>query len=224
MKPFPLGCMLLGFGCALAFLAASPGKLAAVPAPKDKIVFIDLKSKANQKRDEIFHGGGQEGNTLDSLPKGEQKLGGVKFLIGPGVLQLGSTVVEKFPEKIEGINVGQVLNKLHILHACGYQVEDGTAIGAYTVHYADKTTAKIEIVYGKDVRDWWDLQDKSAVTRGKVAWEGANAATKKSEAKIRLYLTTWTNPHPKKKVLTIDYTSTKTKAAPFCVAMSAESK
>jgi hypothetical protein len=223
MKSVPLGCVLLGFTAALLCFTGSPGEVGAVPAPKDKITFIDLSSKGNQKRDKGFHGG-QDDNTLADLPKGEQKLAGVKFSIGPSVLQLGSTQVEKFPEKIEGIKVGQMFARLHILHATGFQVEDGTVIGGYTVHYADKTTAKIEIVYGKDVRDWWDAQDKEKVTRGKLAWEGTNAAVKASNAKIRLYLTTWKNPHPKKKVVSIDYTSAKTKAAPFCVAMTAEGK
>jgi hypothetical protein len=44
-------------------------------------------------------------------------------------------------------------------------------------------------------------------------------------AKIRLYLTTWENPKPDKKITAIDYSTTKeTPCAPFCVAMSAEEK
>src|SRR5262249_1709507 len=157
---------------------------------------------------------------LAVLPGGEKKFAGVKFKIGDGVLQLGSTLVEGKPEKIEGIAVGQTFAKLHILHATGYQVDDDTNIGSYIVHYADKTKATIDIVYGKDVRDWWDAMDQKETKRGKLAWTGVNDAVKERNAKVRLYLTTWKNPHPKKKVVSIDYTTAKTKCAPFCVAMT----
>ena len=61
--------------------------------------------------------------------------------------------------------------------------------------------------------------------RGKVAWEGENEDSKSLNAKIRLYLTSWKNPQPKKRVVSIDYISTMTTAAaPFCVAMTAEVK
>jgi hypothetical protein len=224
MKTGKLGWGLLSLAAFLLFHTGSSREAGAVPAPKEKFTFIDLSSKANHERSDAFHSGTQDGNTLADLPKGEQKLGGVKFSIGASVLQLASTQVMDKPEKIEGIKVGRTLTRLHILHATGFQVEDGTVIGSYTVHYDDKTKAKIEIVYGKDVRDWWDGTDKNKVTRGKLAWEGTNAAVKRSNCKIRLYLTTWKNPHPKKMVVSIDYASTKTKAAPFCVAMTGESK
>jgi hypothetical protein len=61
------------------------------------------------------------------------------------------------------------------------------------------------------------------VSRGRVAWQGGNPAAKPYGAGIRLYLTTWANPHPKKKVVRIDISSTNTTAAsPFCVAMPAD--
>ena len=36
---------------------------------------------------------------------------------------------------------------------------------------------------------------------------------------LRLYLTKWTNPWPKKEVASIDFVSTNAIAAPFCVAI-----
>jgi hypothetical protein len=110
---------------------------------------------------------------------------------------------------------------MYILHATGYTASDGTLIGKYVIHYADRTTAVIEIVYGKDVRDWWNHDSSKGVTRGKVAWAGKNANT----ISIQLFLTTWRNPHPKKKVVSIDYLSMQTSdAAPFCVAMTVQAR
>ena len=39
---------------------------------------------------------------------------------------------------------------------------------------------------------------------------------------LRLYVTRWENPHPEKKVRTIDFISSTTHAAPFCLAMTVE--
>jgi hypothetical protein len=41
-----------------------------------------------------------------------------------------------------------------------------------------------------------------------------------------LFLTTWENPNPKKKVVSLDYVATVPEgpAAPFCVAITAEDK
>jgi hypothetical protein len=201
---------------------------AAVPLPRDKneTTCLDLQPKANGKLKESFHGG-SAGNNLAEVPRGEQKFGGIKFFIGDGLIQLAGSDASKLPAKVEGIKVGRAFGALHILQACGtgYQTKDGAEIGTYTVHYHDKTTATINVVFGKDVRDWWYYPNSPGVTGGKVAWQGDNAMAKKSGAKVRLYLSSWKNPHPRKKVLTIDFGSTRTtRAQPFCVALTVASK
>ncbi|HEV3258442.1 MAG TPA: hypothetical protein VG013_16315 [Gemmataceae bacterium] len=208
--------------------------LVAAPLPEGAVTFIDLQPKANQKLSEPFHDN-KEGNHLESLPTGEQKFAGVKFKVGASMIQLGSKVV-KMPDKVEGIKVNKKFARLHLLHATGYgggpntegsvgYVADDTVIGKYIIHYEDKSKETIEIVYGKDVRDWWFTGEEKATSRSKVAWEGENEVSKAANAKIRLYLTTWKNPKPGKKVVSIDYLSTKTTAAaPFCVAMTIEKR
>ncbi|HKI34688.1 MAG TPA: hypothetical protein VKA46_22720 [Gemmataceae bacterium] len=203
--------------------------LSAAPAPTEPSLNpIDLKEHINVKLKDSFHAGTTPGNDLAPLPTGKQTLAGVKFTIGDGVVQLGSARVKDKPEKVEGIKVGRFLTKLHVLHSCGcgYATEDSTVIGKYVVHYDDKTTEDIEIVYGKDVVDWWVAPDRKAPTRSKVGWEGENEAVKGSGTKIKLSLTTWENPHPKKKVVSLDYVATAatTDVAPFCVAITAEDK
>lgn len=201
-----------------------PAKAEAAQAQAETITYIDLQPKANQKLKEDFHSDQYPGNNLAELPTGKQTFADVKFNIGDGAIQLGSKRVKDKPEKIEGIKVDQKLDRLHILHATGYRAEDDTPIGEYVVHYADKSKETIEIVYGKDVIDWWFYPDSKEVTRGKKAWEGQNEPAKGFDASIRLYLTTWENPHPGKQVVSIDYISTQTDAAPFCVAMTVERK
>jgi hypothetical protein len=218
-------CLLFTASACLGF-----GVTLAMNANKD-ITYIRLDPKANQKLAENFHGDDDVGNHLAELPKGEQTFAGAKFKIGDGAIQLGSTMLPHMPEKIEGIKIDQSFAKLYVLHACGWgaagpeSVSDGTVIGQYTVHYEDNTSAVVPIAYGKDVRDWWNHDNSKPVTRGKVAWSGSSDLSRMFNVGIRLYLSTWENPQPDKKVRSIDYIATgDTAAAPFCVAMTAESK
>lgn len=195
---------------------------------------VDLQPYANQKRGESL-GSGVEGNNLAKLPGGEQSLGGVKFKIEEGMIHLGSNVLDRHPDKIAGIKVDAKCAKLHILHATCFgggpnkpgnplHVADGTLIGEYRVTFEDKSTLLIPIVYGQDVRDWFYVEDEAGTARGKVVWTGDNERASMLGAKIRLYLTSWKNPRPEKKIMSIDYLGKKdeTPAAPFCVAMTLE--
>ena len=193
--------------------------------PAKKFSYIDLQPKANQKLKDNLHSDNFPGNNLASVPTGEQSMEGVKFKIGEGLLQLGSKQLETKPDKIEGIKVDKKFKQLHILHATGYSTDEDTVIGEYTVTWDDDTSVTIPIEYGKDVLDWWCYEGNPDPSRGKVAWKGENEGSKSLNASIRLYMTTWENPKPDKKVKTIDFSTTKeTNCAPFCVAMTVEEK
>jgi hypothetical protein len=186
---------------------------------------LDLQPYANQKLKEgASHASGQQGNNLAALPTGEQTLAGVQWKIGPGLIQLSGRSATDKPAKIEGIKVGMNLSKLHILHATQWTAGDDALVGTYTVHYEDKSQEKIPIVYGKDTSDWWYRDESKIPSRAEVAWKGENeVAAKANGSRIRLYLATWKNPQPARKVASIDFASTNGgDAAPFCVALTAE--
>ena len=192
--------------------------------PDRKFTCIDLKDKANHKLKDQFHANAPAGNNLDCLPRGDQTLEGVKFHIGESYLRLASMRLTDKADKIEGIKVDRRFSKLHFLHATGWSTDDDTIIGEYTVNWDDDTSVTIPIVYGKDVVDWWAAEEIEP-SRAKIAWKGENDASQGVGRKIRLFLTTWDNPKPDKKVKTIDYSTTKeTICAPFCVAMTVEEK
>ncbi len=222
---------LIATSCALGTVSAA--------LADEKFTYVDLQPQANQMLTANL-GSGREGNNLAGLPKGEQIFGGVKFKVEDGFIQLGSALLkEPKPDKVEGIKVGKTFAKLHVLHATFYGngtvigqegmegdplfVPDGTRIGEYKVHYEDGSAEAVPIVYGQDVRDWWYTENSKGVSRGKVAWEGDNEWAKSLGSRIRLYLGTWENPKPKKKVVSIDYVKgNDTPAAPFWVAMTLE--
>jgi hypothetical protein len=131
---------------------------------------------------------------------------------------------------VEGILVKAKFDRLHILHSTGYgegmetPFEEGTEIGAYVVRYDDKSTERIPIVYGEDLRDWWDWPDRPETKRAKVVWTGSNTASENNQRQIRLFEVVWTNPHPDSEVATIDMESKDTVCDPFLVALTLEKK
>lgn len=206
----------------------------SVLAQERKFTSLDLGSKTNQKLTDKLHSG-VEGNDLKELAVGEHSFAEVKFRVVDGLIQLGSKVMENMPDKVEGIPVGKKFARLHLFHATGFgggpnlpgtpwYVEDGTLIGEYHVRYDDNSTESVAIVYGEDVRDWFYLPDEKEPSRGKVVWRGANDRAAQVGAKLRLYVSSWKNPKPDQKVLSIDYVSKKTEtvAAPFCLAITVE--
>ena len=195
-------------------------------------IILDLQPKANQKLAENFHNENFEGNNLAQLPRGESLFGDVRFKIEEKLIQLGCKHVKDKPDKVEGIAVGKKFAKLYLLHATGFgafgkpgdplYISDGTAIGHYTVKYEDDSEEIIPIVYGEDVRDWFNHDQSKPASRGKVVWEGENEFARQFNAKLRLYLTEWKNPKPDKQVVSIDFEREGDNvAAPFCVAMTA---
>jgi len=196
--------------------------------PKGRLVPLDLKGKSNQPINDLSEGGDFEGNGFAELPRGEQVLGGVRFRIGDTIIRLASTNLTTAPKQVEGIPVDRKVAKLYLLHSNQWgspdNVPDGTNIGQYTVRYEDGSSASIPIVYGQDVRDWWNFDGGRPVTRGRVVWTGSNRASELEQfrATLRLYLGVWENPHPEKKVTAIDFLSENTICAPFCVAITVE--
>jgi beta-galactosidase len=172
------------------------------------------------------------GKDVENLPTGRQTFQGVKYQIGPRPLQLGSTVYPEFPQTIEGIAVGRTCRAVHFLHATqggGYQQpghpkheNDGVEVGRYVIHYEDGDDAVQPLIYGEQLRGWWDWDNNLPTPNSQMVWTGENAAASKYNRKIRLYWAVWENPHPEKVVKAIDFVSANAKAAPFCVAMTLE--
>lgn len=213
------------FTSAVSFGLVVCAALQADPVPEQAIVYVDLQPKANHKLTDTYPSKRYEDNDLGELPKGKRTLGDVPFQIGDRFIVLGSKRLPTMPEKVEGIAVGAAGKRLHFLHATSYStVDDDSLIGKYVVNYDDKSKETIEIVFGKDVRDWWSTPGAENVTRGKTVWTGTNKAIAAQGGSLRLYLLTWTNPKPEKRIATIDYVSTQTDSAPFCIAITVDRK
>ena len=187
---------------------------------------VDFAAVANQELQADFHGG-RQGNNLSNLTTGEQTFGGVNFDVKERMLCLGQKegTASYLPERIDGISIGKQCERLHFLHGTGWKApQDGTPIGHYEVHYADGTVEMIPIVYGVDVRDWWDTDGSQAVERGRMVWTGTNRDIQSQNlgaTQLRLYLCSWDNPKPETPITSLDFVAYReTECAPFCVAIS----
>jgi hypothetical protein len=191
-------------------------------APKGELVCLDLRPNCNQKTVDLSGPGEFNGNGLAELSRGEGTFCGVKFRILDELIQLAGTQLPDALEKAEGIPLDKKVARLYFLHATQWSAPDSTAIGQYTLHYEDDSTVSMPIVYGQDVRDWWNSDEGNPVSRGRVVWTGGNIVADQYEVSLRLYLSVWENPHPDKKIAALDYVSAKTNCAPFCVAITVE--
>lgn len=209
-------------GC-FAGPAPAPSGSAAAPAPKSAstATTLDLDSVGNVAITDY-----------EGVPAGEHELGGVVFRIGDSALRVGGRSFPDFARGVTGIPVGRSFRVARFLHATnggGYQQPghpkhefDGVHVGDYVIRYADGTSETIPLRYGHELRDWWNWDKSQATTNADVVWTGENPDAAKYDVKVRLYATSWLNPHPAKQVATIDLVSANAKAAPFCVAISVD--
>jgi hypothetical protein len=192
-----------------------------------KFTFIDFQSQANQRLSDDLHE--SQGNNWNAMPQGELKFEDSRFKIGEGYLHLlGKAGAATKPNRFKDLKVGAKFDRLHILHSAGYgenpKMDDGTEIGAYTVHYAGGSEERVPIIYGEDVRDWWDWPERPDLKRAKVAWSGTNTPAQANERKIRAFALVWTNPHPDRVVESIEVSSSETNCDPMLFALSLEVK
>ncbi len=212
-------------------LAAAPEEEAPArrtfPArdPKTRKQLLDLSKAYNAMLSESWHGGTD--NQLGGLAPGVQNLGGVDFDIR-GIVQLAgkASTSTNWPTEVDGLPVRQKCARVHFLHAAGWgkPAEEGKQIGSYIIHYAtNNMRLEVPIIYGQAVRDWHEWSGEAAGARDlTVVWTGENGVSRRANAKIRLFRTTWINLVPDVEIESIDFISNKANAAPFLVGITVE--
>lgn len=187
---------------------------------------IDLSNHYNASLKDSWHKGGLVDNDLDNLSSGIRTVDGVHFDVR-GIVQLTGQLAEqqlnvRFPELVREIPVNQKFRNFHLFHGTGWQADEGTQIAMIQLYYEDGTTASLPIIYGEHVMDWWTQNQDQKVEKSVVAWEGSNGASVGSGITLRLYKTTWENPHPEKEVQYFDYLSMNQASAPFMISATVD--
>lgn len=202
---------------------------------------IDLSKFYNAKLDAGTEWGseftGSSGNTLSNnlseLPKGVNNLGGVEFSID-GIIQLWGAMNQSFPESVTGIPIDRPFQTLHVLHAGQYGLQEpaGTPVAGYILNYEDGTKAEFSVLARDHIIDWWAWSSVSGPTSNNsdIVWKGKNPVFRELSFEdqwgicnsVQLMKSSWENPSPEKKVVSIDLVSKKTNVAPFVVAITVE--
>jgi hypothetical protein len=192
-------------------------------APKE---CLDLTPFYNALLRDSWHGGAS--NDLAGLPAGLHQFDGVRF-DARGIVQLaaGKSSSPSFPPAVKGIPVGMKCKQLHFLHAAGWgaNTEEGRQIGSYLIHFVgNPTRLEIPIQYGREMRNWhWLADEPPSPKELRVVWTGENGISRRSGRPLRLFLTTWTNLLPDFEIASVDFISNLGTAAPFLLAITAES-
>jgi hypothetical protein len=171
-------------------------------------------------------------NDLRNLRPGLVTLGGVAFDVR-GVIVLrydaGSDVlrsfIEAYPTRIEGIKIGRKFKQLQVFHGCPETViARDTSLAAYVLRYADGTQQEFEVIYGRDLLDFWkeNSAPPESADMAVEAWTGRNPSTDLFDTTARLFRRTYANPKPDVEVVSIDFVSKMAACAPFLIAMTVE--
>jgi hypothetical protein len=150
---------------------------------------------------------------MRGFPTGSVRLKGVPFAVPAGAknalcLRVSSAwigALSKFPESISiPVRKAQVAG-LVFLHTGGW-TQGTECFGRREIEYADGTKEIIRLD-GSNMADWNYGRDEFFDEEGTatvVAWKGANG----QYPTVRVYMTTWLNPHPDKEIRQVTLSNT----------------
>ena len=189
--------------------------------PAADSTMLDLTSSYNGLLQSDWQG--YPGNNLKSLPPAVHELDGVKFDVR-GVVQLaGRKLPITFPARTAPISVGRRCKRIHVLQGTAFTPGDVMEIARYKLQYADGSVEQLAVTYGVHVADWWLNPENSNVpSKARVVWTGLNDAAKSWGESLRLFLTTYDNPHPDREILSVTFESAMKRSSPFMLAITVE--
>jgi tetratricopeptide (TPR) repeat protein len=188
--------------------------------PQTPAQCLDLSDFYNANLDTDWRGTRYPRHNLSTLPRNRQIFDGIEFDVR-GALQLAGSASRRwdlqYPTVIPGIPVRQPVRQIHFLHATINSHSAGENNGAYTIHLENGQTEQHVLLTTVNICRWdrhplWEYPEPI------VAWEGTSPAG----IPVRLFRSTWTNPHPESVVQSIDFDAPPSGLAPFLVAITVE--
>jgi hypothetical protein len=177
-------------------------------------------------------------NNLAELPQGVHVFDGIPFDVEGRLQLMGRKLLDTstlLPVRVRNVKIAANCVSIHLLHGANGITEDmdGKNIASLVLHYADGSQARIPIVVGEQVRDWWGpIYDTAAgwnackptAPESELAWTGGNPRISQDEPELslRLYKSTFDNPRPDLEIASIDFVSSVSDAAPFFVGLTLE--
>ncbi len=222
---------LLVFGLMAAGCAHNPGTENARPAARGfgramaetSFKPLDLTDYYDKRA-----GSWPAGSSWSAVPWGRRTCDGVPFQWG-GILEVtgmdaARVMGEVFPGRCTGIPVGRAAPWIHLVHGVGWREADGVPIARLTLHYDNGQTSTFQIRYGVNVRNWWKEPSEQEAALGdsnsRLIWSAPSPERVGRPITLRLYKTSFPNPHPRWVITALDIESLFTHATPVVVALT----
>jgi hypothetical protein len=162
-------------------------------------------------------------------------LGGTQWWLN-GLVQLQGRVIQKgqdffngprmiaFAWQKTGLKIDRACSGASWLQGTVWRSILGRPAGWLVWHYADFSTERVPIVYGKDTARFWADADQMKDENGfpEPVWKHHETQAEVGKDRwLRLYRQDWTNPRPNEAVVSLDFVSnTNSKASPFLVSLN----
>jgi hypothetical protein len=196
--------------------AYKPARLSSVAGKT-----VDLTSAVTRSlTDADGNGWITRGPTIDlsSFPTGPNvRLGGYAFNVSGAVMLKGARAgSEMLPDRVT-LEIGSTAASIAFLHTSGWLsplTNPRTRIGAYTVTYADGTTATQPLEYGRQINAWTDTVIKTLTLE--PVWRGRT----KENLEVGVGVFVWTNPNPAKVIQKLEISSLGLQSNPVLLGMT----
>ena len=198
-------------------------------------VMIDLSPYIDAKLSDGTVGG--KANNFADLPLGAHIYGGVPFNVSGAIYLMGGWLAhygKECPEEVDGIRVGCRCQKIHLFHGESFVFFGmwGNTVSKLILHYEDGSTNELDLVAGQQAFDFWSPLFTTGVSAANLAcapgtvlaWSGSNPMIQKLQPDESLVLlrTTFDNPQPALKLVSVDYVSNDTMTVPVLFGLTVE--
>lgn len=187
---------------------------------------LDLRAFVNRHFIDRVAGDGKGGwtdqgeNSLIGVPWGLQSFLGVPFELirfdenfDKTCIVLQSKRMSHVPDRVVGIPVKIQAKAIYFLTATAWTKKNVQAM-SYVIHYDDGTQVTVPIVCGQQTHDWWVKRSIDPQADGKLAWMNTQ--------KRGLFAYRWINPHPERRIKSLDIVSANNDPIPITVAITVE--
>ena len=148
----------------------------------------------------------QGNNDFRHVQTGMVTAAGVPFRIiapekngGKSCIVLCGTERPYFPEAVRGIRTDGFFSRLFFLHTTAWG--NNSVCAYYRIHYADGSRIDYPMMGQENVADWWFVW---GLPKAKLGIQGSN-----SQRSGTTFVAEWENPHPEKKIVSIDFLSAR---------------
>ncbi|MER3554993.1 MAG: glycoside hydrolase [Meiothermus sp.] len=179
---------------------------------------VDLSRLANRTfadKDGSGWLGRGAGTDLSALPTGVQRFGSYSFAVSGAVMLKGTrSGTGDLPQKVL-LELGTQAKAIAFLHTTGFlsSVPKDT-VGSYTFTYADGTSVRQPLEYGRHIASWTDVGATSLAFT--PAWRGKTS----DGLDVGLNTWVWVNPNPDKIIQNITFETSGSQANPVLLGMS----